>query len=324
MSGYGPVVVTGASGMIGVPLVRRCLVDGAQVHVLTRSATPPARLVPLAGDAHIHHVEWENHAKLRETLRAIRPRTVFHLAGIRFASGSPSLEDYLTSAVSITGKLIEALGDLPEAATIFASSGAVYGDCVGAAESVPLEPCSWLGASKSMAEQLLATEARLHQRPHVTLRLFTPFGPDDAADRLVPAVIRSAAAGTPLDLTSGRQTRDYVYICDVVDAFIAAARLRPSQPAVFNIGSGQSRSVREVADTIFACFHRRELARYGMRPERPAEILAMRADISRAGRDLGWSPRVAFSEGIERTVAALARPKHTREDSRIPENMEAR
>lgn len=309
MNSYGPVVITGASGTIGAALARRCLADGVAVNLLTRSGTLPRRLEPLAEDARVLRVDWDEPHALRELVDTLRPRTVFHLAGTRFAPPGPTLDEHIGSAVGVSARLVSALGDYSATAVVYASSGAVYGDRVGAVESVRVEPTSWLGATKAMAEELLAAEARMHGRSFVALRLFTPFGPDEEPDRLVASVVRAGLAGVTIELTSGSQTRDYVFIDDVVDAFVRAARLRPAQPATFNIGSGRARTVRSVAEFILAQLGRPDLAQFGARPSRPGDIEAMEAEGTWSAAALGWTPRVTFAQGIERTIAAAQRAR---------------
>ena len=294
--------------MIGGPLARRCIADGVEVHLLTRSATIPARLEPLTERAQIHPVIWDDSRALRDLLDAIEPRTLFHLAGMRFAPPGQALGEHIASAVDVSARLTSALRDHPETAIVYASSGAVYGDRVGASESAPVEPASWLGATKAMAEALFAAEARMHGRPFVALRLFTPFGPGEDQDRLITSVLRAAVDGLHIALSAGSQTRDYVFIDDVVDAFVRAALLRPQRPAIFNIGSGRARSVRSVVEFILARSGQPELAQFGARPARLGDIDAMEADITWAAKGLGWTPQFTFAEGIDRTIAAQSEP----------------
>lgn len=304
---YGPVIVTGASGMIGAPLARRCLADGVDVHLFTRSRGTPARLNEFADSATIWNVDWDDADDLRRAVEVIAPRTVFHLAGVRLAATEANVGLHLRSAVGLSAALLAALKTARETAIVYASSGAVYGARLNAPEQDMVEPASWLGATKVMAEQLFGAEARIHGRPFVTLRLFTPYGPDDETDRLIAAVIAAAHAEQPVVLGSGSQVRDYVFIDDVVDAFIRAAHLRPDCPATFNIGSGSGRSVRSVVDFILERMNRRDLARFGDRADRPGDIPAMQANVGLAASQLAWAPRVAFADGIEQMIAALSR-----------------
>jgi UDP-glucose 4-epimerase len=292
--------------MIGAPLARRCLADGVAVHLLTRSQSLPTRLSAFGDEANIRRVDWNDANDMRRAVEAIAPRTIFHLAGIRLATTGTNFDLHLQSAVGLSASLLGALEDNRETAIVYASSGAVYGARLNASEQDAVEPASWLGATKAMAEQLFAAEARIHGRPLVNLRLFTPYGSDDESDRLIVAVIHAAYADRSLVLGSGSQQRDYVFIDDVTDAFIRAAELRPDSPATFNIGSGSSRSVRSVVDFILARMNRRGLARFGDRPDRPDDIPAMQANIGLAASRLAWAPRVAFADGIERMIAALS------------------
>lgn len=288
--------------MIGAALTRRLVDLDWHVETLARATSSGGRLDAVRDRIAIHAVAWEDVASLEDAVRCARPDVVFHLAGPPF-NPPPPLETYLDAIAGNTGRLLAALERAGSPAhVVFAGSAAVYGAASGVAESHPLEPATWLGAAKAMAGTLLAAATRTTGRPTVELRLYTPYGPGDRPERLIPSIIAAVRAGRPVPLSAGEQERDFVYIDDVIDAFVAAAEHRGSQPAAYNIGSGSPTKVRELARLLLDLLGAPELARFGAIPNRPDEIMHMAADITAARRDLHWQPRVTLSDGLSRTI----------------------
>ena len=213
------------------------------------------------------------------------------------------LNVFLDAAVNNTAALLRSLDDAGNGARIvFTSSAAVYGNPAHAPETQVPAPVTWLGAAKAMAGVLLATAGRKTGRPIVELRLYTPYGPGERAERLIPSLIAAALARRPIPLSAGTQERDFVYIDDVTDALLAAAHIHAPEPAAFNIGSGTGTPVRDIVTTVLALLDASDLARFGALPMRADEIMRMAADVSAAAARLGWAPRTTLQEGLRSTI----------------------
>jgi len=246
----GRALITGATGMIGAALVARLVRDGWTTGILTRSGSAQERLLPYREALDVSVVDWSDARALADAVRRTNPDVVFHLAGPPF-NPPPRLSVFLNAAVNNTAALLEALDEAGNGARIvFASSAAVYRNASHAGEGQTPEPATWLGAAKAMAGVLLATSARKTGRAVVELRLYTPYGPSERAERLIPSLIDAARKRRPIPLSDGHQERDYVYIDDVVDAFVRAARVDAPEPLAINIGSGVGTSVREVVTMV--------------------------------------------------------------------------
>jgi nucleoside-diphosphate-sugar epimerase len=294
-------LITGGTGMIGSALASRLLAQGTSVAILTRPGSPVPRLDPIRDRIRLEPVVWDDAGQLAAVVRSVDPSLVFHLAGPQF-SPPPPLATWLETTVGNAVRLLEALKPFPRVPLVYASTAAVYGNRASASESAAPEPATWLGATKAMAGTLLAASGRVTCRPVVELRLFAPYGPWERPQRLIPSVILSALAGRPIELTSGRQQRDYVYIDDIIDAFVRAASYNGPTPAVFNIGGGSGTAVREIVTRLLRELGQPELARFGALPDRAEEVTVMSADVSLARALLGWAPATTLDDGLRRTI----------------------
>ena len=144
----------------------------------------------------------------------------------------------------------------------------------------------------------------LHDLEVVDLRLFMVYGPGQHPPKVVPAVAMSLLRGEPAKLTSGRRPYDWVYIDDVVDAFVAAAADRPGvADETIDVGSGVLLTVREVVEQIVEVIGSDVEPAVGALPDRPLDEMARRADVERTRELLGWRSRTTLRDGLEATIA---------------------
>jgi UDP-glucose 4-epimerase len=197
---------------------------------------------------------------------------------------------------------------------LFASSMQVYGntDVVPTPEETPAGPASYYGITKYAAERYVHTTA---ERPdldfpfHVTsFRMYNVYGPRQAVDNPYQGVLGiflgNLLRGEPLTIFGdGEQSRDFVYVGDVVDAWATALANPASHGRVFNLGSGQETSINRLADLALATLGRSRRdhdVRYAT--GRPGELRRVAADTTRARTVLGWRPRISFEEGLAETA----------------------
>jgi UDP-glucose 4-epimerase len=292
-------VVTGGAGFIGSNLVDALVARGDDVHVLDDLSK--GRRERVAADAELHV------ADVREpdpVFAAVRPETVFHLAAqadVRVSVERPDLD----ADVNVLGtvRVLEA-ARRSGARVVFASTGgAIYGECDGpvteAAERRPLAP---YGTSKLCGEEYVATWNRLYGTGHVVLRLANVYGPrqEPHGEAGVVAIFMGLLhdGGTPRIYGDGTQTRDYVFVEDVVTAMLAAAA---HDGGVFNIGTGTETSVLD----LYAAVERASgVSREADFAEaRLGELRRSVLDISRAEHALGWRPAHPLADGLARTWA---------------------
>lgn len=265
--------------------MRRLLADGrCRVSVLCSAQFRAARLAGL---------DYE----VVESAGQARADVVYHLAGTPLEATD---QQHARVIVHGTMRLLEQLCTAPARPEriVVAGSAAEYGSGSGWKEDDVPRPDTVFGVLKRTAGDLV----RLSGIPSVHLRIFTPYGPGEAAGRLIPSAIRSALAGCPVRLRSaGLQTRDYFYVDDMVEALMAAGRARLPVVAgrAINICTGQARPVVDAARTVLRLMGD-PVPLYTGTGQAP--LTHCSGDPARARALLGWEARTGFEEGIRRTI----------------------
>jgi nucleoside-diphosphate-sugar epimerase len=298
------VLVTGATGFLGTHLLRALRAGEARVHALRRRADGKSRL-PCDG-IRWHEADITDVEGLRRAVGAAEPEIVVHLAAYGATPGQRDAE--LAYRVNVEGawSLWRALDGI-RCRLIHAGSCGEYGQAKGPLhEDQACRPTWSYPATKHASVVLLSTLGRETGRDVIGLRPFGPYGPADAPGRLVPQVIAALLEGRDVAVTAGEQLRDYLHVDDHVRAFLlAATRELPRTGEVYNVGSGESVTVRALCELVAGAVGAgaRGRIRFGALPYRSDEVWEMVADIGAARRDLGFEPRVPLPEGIARTVA---------------------
>ncbi len=302
-------VVTGAGGFVGANLVRRLLRDGVPVHALLRPGERPWRLAGLFDRIHVHEVVLSDAAGVRRALSAVRGAWVFHLAAHgaypRQTDRRAMLETNVTGLVNV----VEAAEAAGCGAFVNAGSSSEYGIVDHPAkENERLEPNSDYAVTKAFGTQFCRYLARARGLPLVTLRLYSVYGPWEDPTRFVPTLAVRGLAGELPPLVDPRTARDFVYVEDVCDAFVVAARAAGARGgAVYNVGSGVQTSIGEAVEIA-----RRVLAipgppQWGAYPARAWDTNSWVADVGAIREELGWRASRTFEEGFVETVRWLRR-----------------
>jgi len=307
-------LVTGGAGFIGSNLVDALLARGDAVTVVDDLSTGRRENLDgaLAAGAELHELDIREAAVLADLVASVQPQIVFHLAAqidVRRSLEDPAFDASIN--VGGTANLLDAMHAAGSPRLVFVSTGgAIYGEGEGKQlpldESAPIEPFSAYGQSKFSAEGYLALYERLYGLSGVSLRLGNVYGPrqDPLGEAGVIAIFcgRLRAGGRPTVFGDGRQTRDYIYVGDVVAAALAAAESSVSGP--INIGSGIETDVltlaRQLAEIDGAEDFEPEFA-----PPRAGEVQRIALDASRAERDLGWRATTGVADGLKLTLDSL-------------------
>jgi UDP-glucose 4-epimerase len=290
-------LVTGGAGFIGSHVVDALLARGDDVSVVDDLSTGRRENVPEGVPLHVTDI-----AAIGDAMAAERPEVVFHLAAqvdVRKSVADPAHD--ARANVAGTASVLEAARVAGARRVLLASTGgALYGESapLPTPEDASLEPFSPYGASKAAAETYLALYTRLHDLSTMALRFGNVYGPrqDPHGEAGVIAIFAGAAVdGRPVTVYGdGSQTRDYVYVGDVVSGFLAAGDSAATGPA--NIGTGTETSVLELIEALGV------EPRFA--PARKGEVARSCLDVSRAADVLGWRAEVTLAEGLERTLAA--------------------
>jgi UDP-glucose 4-epimerase len=300
-------VVTGGAGFIGSHLVRRLIADGAQVTVIDDLSTGRR------GNLDEVPVTVVERDLAREELADLLKGTdvIFHLAAI--PSVPRSVREPLRShnaGATATLRLLDAARDAGVRTFVNSSSSSVYGDVASPPmrESMPTMPRSPYAVAKLAAEGYTRVFAQLHGMRTVSLRYFNVFGPRQdptstyaaAIPRFITAYIRREP---PQVFGDGRQSRDFTYVDDVVEANIAAAAAPKLSGESVNIAAGNPRTVLDVLAAISKEFGYTVEPVHA--PPRAGDIRDSHADVSAAQALLGYKASVDFQTGLRRTVEYL-------------------
>jgi UDP-glucose 4-epimerase len=309
-------LVLGAGGFLGSHLVRGLLDEGWDVTGVVRDPFDPLvqdRLETIAGEVRLVAGDAGDTALLGRLTPGAD--AVFPFAGLSGATHSMEhvLED-LQANVAAQVALLEVLRrEESPARVVFPGSRLQYGVARGlpVVEDHPLEPTSPYGLSKSVAERYHRFYHDVHGVQSTTLRISLPYGPrqsrSDQAFGIVGTFLAAAARGDELPLYGGgHQLRDFIYVGDLVELFIAAAILPAAVGRVYNAGGPYGRSLRDMADTVVRTVGRGTVVDVPW-PEGAAAVET--GDFvtcpDRVGRELGWAARLDLEEGLALTWAAL-------------------
>ena len=304
--------VTGGAGFIGSNLVDALIARGDTVEVLDDLSTGKASNLEgaLAAGAVLHEADLRDGERLAELVAAAAPDVVFHLAAqidVRRAVADPGFDAQVN--VGGTINVLEAARRAGVARIVNSSTGgAIYGDApvIPTPEDHPAAPMEPYGQSKQAAEGYLGLYARLYGLSAVSLRYANVYGPrqDPHGEGGVVAIFcgKLAEGGTPVAFGDGRQTRDFIYVGDVVSANLAAAG--SDWAGSCNVGTGTETSVIELADALRAHGNGTPFE-LSHAPARTGEIERSAVDPALAREVLGWRAEVALDEGLERTLAGV-------------------
>ena len=291
-------MVTGGAGFIGSHVADALLARGDEVHVLDNLTTGTREKVP-DGAA---FVEGDIRSDAGALFERVRPEVCFHLAAQADVGTSVERPDY-DADVNVVGtvRLVEAAREHGTQIVFTSTGGAMYGECDGPAqETHERNPISPYGISKLAGEEYLAGWNRLHGSRHVALRLGNVYGARQEAGLeggVVAIFLERMAAGERATIYGdGEQTRDFVFVGDVVRALLAAAG---RDGGVFNVGTGRETTVNELHALCRAATGMSEEPEYG--PARPGDVRRSVLDSGLAARELGWKPARTLEDGLRET-----------------------
>jgi UDP-glucose 4-epimerase len=310
-------LITGAAGFLGSHLANQLAREGHQVRALDDLSTgDPQALDP---DIHFTRGDVNDRPKLWTLLQEVD--CVYHLAArISVPESMLYPREYNTSNVGGTVSLMEAMRDVGIRRVVFASSGAIYGeqDVQPLTEGQTPRPRSPYAVSKLAAEYYVSTIGKLWDIETVSLRIFNAFGPGQrippSNPPVVPYFLRQAMRGGTLVVhADGYQTRDYVYVDDVVYAMVAAATALNLNGLVINVGSGIETSLRSLTKLVLDVTGSHANVVYNAQTSGGVSRLC--ADISLAEQKLNFKPAFKLEEGLRLTLQRDMRFKKTKEQT---------
>ncbi len=297
-------LITGVAGFLGSALANQLAREGHQARGLDDLSTgDPQALAP---DVHFTRGDVSDRPKLWTLLQEVD--VVYHLAArVSVPESVLYPRDYNNVNVGGTVALMEAMRDVGVRRVVLASSGAVYGDLGDQTltESITPNPRSPYAVSKLAAEFYVRTIGGLWGIETVSLRIFNAYGPGQhlpaSHPPVVPHYLRQALrGGTLVAHGDGTQTRDYVYVDDVVSALVAAATAPNINGMVINVGSGKETSVKDLIKHVLDVTGSKAEVIYNAQTS--GGVSRMRADLSLAGQKLNYRPSISLVDGLRLTL----------------------
>jgi nucleoside-diphosphate-sugar epimerase len=301
------VLVTGASGFIGVHLVTRLLAEGSRVTVLARSSST----LPKEWNDRANVVACDDFSEhgLRRLLRA-PVDTVFHLAAYGVRPNHRDIDEMIAINVALPAALVRLCAEW-RARMVMAGTFSEYRSPSTRnllTEMSPLEQGKLYGSSKAAGGLMASAIANSNGTSFRLLRLFKVYGAGEASHRLLPALVKGLANRERVAISAGTQVLDFVYIDDVVEAMLRADThcLQTGSTATWNVATGRAHSVREFAERVAAAMEVDPallgFGAIGMRKDDEPWLVGS-PDLLRS--ELGWQPSIGLDEGVRAAVAAL-------------------
>ena len=300
------IFLTGATGFIGSHLLKRLIKEGCNVHISIRKNSSLWRIEDFKDKFVYHIIDLTDFEAVKSTIQQIKPDVIFHLAAYGVDYRQQDIHQTINVNINASVNLFEAF--LTNNGNRFIHTGSCfeYGQKnIPISEGDFLNPTSVYGASKASSVHLLSSMAKDMQSGElVILRPFGVFGEYEGLHRFVPQVIDKLKCGHIVQMTFGEQIRDYIYIDDLIDAYILASIVSlENKVKIINIGSGKGIAMKDIALIISKQIGvSNDMLQFGALPYRPDEMMYLVANIDKAKSLLGWEPKVPIEKGLEHTI----------------------
>jgi nucleoside-diphosphate-sugar epimerase len=294
------VILTGGTGFVGANLARRLLRDGHELHLLVRPNYQPWRIADIRSDLRLHELHLPDAEAVARVVSQIRPEWVFHLAVHGAYSWQTEWEQMVRTNIQGTMSLVFACLKTGFEAFVNTGSSSEYGFKDHApAESEALAPNSHYAVTKAAATMFCCHIAQSRRVHLPTLRLYSVFGPYEDPGRLLPTLIMQGLKGKLPPLADPHVARDFVYVDDVVEAYLLAATVRtPEWGSIYNVGTGVQTTLREAVAVAREVMQIAAEPVWNAMPNRTWDANVWVSDNRKIRAQLGWQPRSTFAEGF--------------------------
>jgi nucleoside-diphosphate-sugar epimerase len=300
------IFITGAAGFIGSNLVKGLIERGYTVGIIIRDSTSTTSLETSLGKIRLYRGDIRDGKCILSCITDFSPDAIIHLATYYAVEHSPDDVGIMVDTnVRGTISILESARHNNIKLVINTSTCAVYEQKDHPlSEDDDVSPQNLYAVTKLQAEEACRFYALNYNVDAVSLRLFPPYGPGDHERRLIPYIIRMFHEGIKPDLTTGKQKWDFLYIDDIVSAYCAVLEAYPLKNPyeIFNIGTGNAVSIRDIVQMIMKMMDRQIQLTWGTIPHRKNEVWFNSADTKKAETILGWKPVTQIADGLKKTI----------------------
>lgn len=300
------ILVTGTTGFVGSNLLRRITESGNKnIHIFTRKSSNLWRIRDIIDKVNVHTVDLTDKRQVEDSISGIKPEIIFHCA---IYGGYPFQADQdqtIKTNFMGTVNLLEASVKQGFKAFINTGSSSEYGIKGKSMEETDFpDPINVYGVTKLASTHYCRMISIKYRLPVVTLRLFSPYGYYEESTRLIPYLITSMFKNKEIKLGSPHAVRDFVFIEDVVDAFIKSTNMidKVEPGTILNVGNGIDTKIIDVFAALKEIIgYQGEFAVQGI-PRDSDETEVWRANIEKANKVLDWYPQYKLNDGLTKTV----------------------
>lgn len=300
---FKKILITGSTGFVGACLTHKLIDLHYEVHSIIRRESNLWRIKNIIDKINLHYVDLTNVNSLEKLIHNIKPNLIYHLATYGGYLFQNDLNRIIQTNIMGTVNLVNACSKIGFDCFINTGSSSEYG-----LKSKPMEeedilkPINNYGFSKAAATLYCQAVAKRERLPIVTLRLFSPYGYYENRGRLIPTVILSCLSGKNPKLSSPKAVRDFIFIEDVIEAYIKVIEISDIGGEIFNIGYGKQQSAGEVVNKIVELTGNKVRPEWGKVPNPRFEPVTWMADITKAKNLLNWKPKHSLEEGLSKTT----------------------
>lgn len=299
------VLITGAAGFLGSHLARRLVKIGADVYVLVRESSDLWRIKDIMPQITLRTGDLKDFEWIKKIISEIKPAGIFHLAASTLSSGvTADLGEVVASNFIGTVNLINAYEDYDYDFFVNTGSFTEYEkQDRPIKESDPHDPPEIYNVTKLSSGLFARAYAKNKDKPIITLRLFTPYGPYIQKGRLVYQIISGALAGADLNLTRHEVARDYVFMDDLVELYLEAGdKAGKYKGEFFNAGTGIKTSIGELVDYVLRKTESKSKVNWGAFRNVVYDSDNWQANMAKTFSHFEWRPRTRIQEGLDKTI----------------------
>lgn len=304
------ILITGATGFIGIKVTERLVELGSSISLLIRNQAAINKIPFLKDKVKIYEADITNFKKVKEIVTLIKPQIVFHIAAFGVYTYTDTNDKNIKTMIDVniegTINLLLSLKDTPCKLFINTGSCFEYGDSkTPFSEDSKLTPSNIYGITKVTSTLMAHELAQNFNIPIVTLRPFTVYGPGEGERRFIATVIRNCLVGQDIQIPEQKIVRDFIFIEDVVRAYVMVADNDNPRNIVMNISTGVGISLEEAVNIIKALIPSKSVIQKGAFSIRPGEVLSLIGSNKRAKKYLNWQPHYSFEKGLREIIKSI-------------------
>jgi len=297
------VLVTGGGGFLGANLIRELIKKQAKVSLLVKKSTKPWRLKQVIDDIKVYSVDLTNKNKVKDVVRKIKPQVIFHLAAYGSYPAQKKLNQMIKTNIQGTVNLLEATNKINYQSFVNTGTSSEYGyKKKPMKETDILEPTFDYAVTKASATLICQAHAKQFNKPIVTLRPFSIYGDWEEPGRFMPTIITNCLKKKTIKLVPGKQARDFLYVKDMVRAYLLAGMGKNILGEVINVGSSKQSLIFKVAEKIIKLVGNKVKVKVGAYKPRTWDTCLWVTDRTKAKKLLNWEPKYSLEDGLKKSI----------------------